>query len=345
MVTAVLKKSDFISRLDKVWLTLIISLALLFILDQAQFMPGVEFTVKSLWDIAPFILVSVLFAAYAKASGLDNQVARVFSGNPTQAIVLAAAFGALSPFCSCGVIPIIAGLLGAGVPLAPVLAFCIASPIMDPEMFVLMLGVFGMELTLVKTLSAFAMGAGGGFATHLFMKKGFFANPLKATTGCSSCSCTSTMSLKVEKVAWKFWQEDRRRKDWNDTFTATGYFLLKWLSLAFFFEGLMLTYVPADEIGQFLGNDAWWTVPLAVFVGIPTYLNGYAAIPTVSGLMELGMTPAAALGFMVGGGVTCIPAAIGMYGLLRKDVFILYLALGIGGALVASFAYWGYLSL
>ena len=46
-------------------------------------------------------------------------------------------------------------------------------------------------------------------------------------------------------------------------------------------------------IGASLGGGAWWAVPLAVAAGIPAYLNGYAAIPTVSGLIDLGMAPAA----------------------------------------------------
>ncbi|HIF35855.1 MAG TPA: hypothetical protein EYQ71_04275, partial [Candidatus Thioglobus sp.] len=95
--------------------------------------------------ISPFILLSVTVAAYLKATGADQMVANAFQGSPVRAIAVASIFGALSPFCSCGVIPLVAGLLAAGVPIAPVLAFCIASPIMDPEMFILTAAELGIE--------------------------------------------------------------------------------------------------------------------------------------------------------------------------------------------------------
>ena len=77
----------------------------------------------------------------------------------------AALAGGISPFCSCGVIPLIAALLGAGVPLAPVMAFWLASTVMDPSMFALTAGVIGFEMAVAKTLSAVAIGLiGGGVA-------------------------------------------------------------------------------------------------------------------------------------------------------------------------------------
>ena len=91
-----------------------------------------------------FMLLSVGLTAYAKASGVDNLISRAFTGPPLLAVVSAALMGALSPFCSCGVIPIIVALLAMGVPLAPVMAFWLASPLMDPSMFVMTASVLGV---------------------------------------------------------------------------------------------------------------------------------------------------------------------------------------------------------
>ena len=110
---------------------------LLAIYDYSQISRSLVFTLDSMWQMLPFFIFAIGLAAYAKASGADAIIAGVFSGNPVRATVLAAFVGALSPFCSCGVIPLIAAMLGAGVPLAPVMAFWIASPIMDPELFIL----------------------------------------------------------------------------------------------------------------------------------------------------------------------------------------------------------------
>ena len=65
-------------------------------------------------------------------------------------VVFASLMGALSPFCSCGVIPLIAALLASGVPLAPVMAFWLASPLMDPSMFLITTGVLGLQFAIAK---------------------------------------------------------------------------------------------------------------------------------------------------------------------------------------------------
>jgi hypothetical protein len=94
-----------------------------FVLEKHQAIASLSFTANALNKIAPFFLLAVLFAAYAKASGAEQLIARAFSGKTTAAIFAASLAGTLSPFCSCGVIPVIAGMLASGVPLAPEMAF------------------------------------------------------------------------------------------------------------------------------------------------------------------------------------------------------------------------------
>lgn len=313
---------------------LLLTLAALALLVPAQAAASLRFTVAELASIAPFIAVSVAAAAYAKATGLDHQLASVFGARPRTAIVLASLFGALSPFCSCGVVPIVAGLLGAGVPLGPVMAFWIASPLMDPEMFVLMLPVFGVGFTLAKVLAAVGMGLAAGFATHALASKGALDDQLRAGAGGGCCK----PALEDTPLVWRFWREPERRRGFAGEAGRTAWFLVKWLALAFLIESLMLAYLPPDTVGRFVGGGDWWAVPAAVAVGIPAYLNGYAAIPTVHALIGMGMAPGAALAFMLAGGVTSIPAAMAVWALVRPRVFWLYGALGLVGALVAGLA-------
>ena len=82
-------------------------------------------------------------------------------------------------------------------------------------------------------------------------------------------------------------------------------FLGKWLTLAFVLESLMLAYVPAELVASTLGGG-WLSVLAATFVGVPAYLNGYAALPLVGGLIDQGMAPGAGMAFLLAGGVTSI---------------------------------------
>jgi len=326
-------------RIDRVALSVVALLTLIAIADPPQAPKSLSFVADSVLWIAPFFALSIGIAAYAKASGAEHLIARAFEGSPRRMIVAAALIGALSPFCSCGVIPLVAGLLGAGVPLAPVVAFWISSPLMDPEMFVLMAVALGLPFTVGKTLAAIGLGMIGGFATLAVQSHGGLANPLRADgpAACGSSSCGT--SEKDTRVVWKFWLEPARWADFRAASGESGWFLGKWLTLAFLIESLMVAYIPADMISDWLGSGAWWTIPAAVFVGIPAYLNGYAAIPLMANLIDMGMMPGAAMAFMIAGGVTCIPAAIAVYALVRKRVFFWYLSIALSGSALSGLLY------
>lgn len=124
-----------------------------------------------------------------------------------------------------------------------------------------------------------------------------------------------------------------------------GWFLLKWLSLAFLLEAMMITWVPMETVAGQLSTLGGWSVPAAALVGVPAYLNGYAAIPLVRGLMEVGLEPGAALAFMVAGGVTCIPAAIAVKALVKMPTFLLYLAIASVGSISVGLLFSAYMSL
>ncbi len=311
----------------------------------SQALGSLHFTGEALLSIAPFILLSVGTAAALKASGADQLVAKAFEGRQAYTIIIASAVGALSPFCSCGVVPLVAGLLAAGVPLAPVLAFCIASPIMDPEMFILTAAGLGMELALVKTLAAMAMGLLAGYSTMLIARTGLLDDALK-TIAKPSCGTSSCGGPKVEpKVNWKFWSTPTLRAQFWTTSKTSGWFLGRWLAFAFLLESLMVAYIPADTVANLLGDGNPFALPLAVVVGVPAYLNGYAAIPLVRGLLDLGMSPATGLSFMLAGSVTSIPAAIAIWTLAKPRLFGLYLAYGAIGSLLSGLGYLAFLSI
>ena len=279
-------------KLDKVIVSIITALLVIAVLDPNQLTESVMFIGEALRGIFIFLLASVLLASFAKTTGLDQQISMVFSGHPFKAIIVASLFGALSPFCSCGVVPIIAGLLMAGVPLAPVMAFCFASPLMDPSMFLLMVPVFGLEFTLAKLIFAIIIAFTAGLSLHYFRDHPLLLSPLRnLRANCCTSSCSSTTIIENKVIVWQFWKDKTRTQIfWSEGISST-WFLLRWVVLAFLIESVMTAYIPAEIIGGWLGVDAWWAIPSSVILGVPAYLNGYAAIPTLSGLMELGMLP------------------------------------------------------
>ena len=321
-------------RRERVWLVSAVFLGVLLLFDPAQAANSVGFIAANLIHVAPYLLLSISIAAYASASGADGLIARAFTGSPLVMIAVAALAGGLSPFCSCGVIPLIAALLVMGVPLPAVMAFWLASPVMDPSMFILTSGLLGVEFALAKTLAALGLGFFGGLATHIVVAAGGLHDPLRSGVGNGGCGAVKVRT--TEPVVWQFWQDAARRSKFTKELFKTTLFLAKWLTLAFLLESVMLVWLPADLVASALGGTGIAPIGLATLVGVPAYLNGYAALPLVGGLMAQGMAPGAGLAFLVAGGVSSLPAAIAVWALVKFRVFLLYLGLALAGSFIAG---------
>jgi len=337
MTNLVLTAADVTRRIgsiDKAWLAVAAVFGAIAALAPEQVPESFVFVIDQLIGIAPYLLAAIAIAAYAKASGADGLIAKVFEGRLTVMIFVAALFGGLSPFCSCGVIPLIAALLAMGVPVPAVMAFWISSPLMDPAKFFLATGTLGLEFAVALTMAAVGIGLYGGYLTRLVMAKGAFANPLRPEASPSCCAKSSVSKPKT--VMWKFWPEAERRKAFTGEMVDTTLFLLKWLALAFLLESLMIKYLPAESIARFLGDESIWAIPIAVATGVPAYLNGFAALPLIQGLLDMGVQPGAGMAFLVAGAVTSMPAAVAVFALVRLPMFLWYMALAVTGATAAG---------
>ncbi len=341
MTNLVLVASDFGRRItlairgfDRVWIAIAVIFAIIAIFEPSQALASFQFALKALLGIAPFLFAAIAIAAYAKVSGADGLIAKVFEGRMTVMIIFAAFCGGVSPFCSCGVIPLIAALLSMGVPVPAVMAFWLSSPLMDPGKFFLASGTVGLEFAIGLTIIAVAIGLYGGFLTRLVMAHGNFANPLRpeALPGC----CATSSVKKTTEIRWNFWFDVDRRSAFIIESKDTTLFLAKWMSLAFVLESLMLHYMPAESIADLLGNKSIFAIPIAVLAGIPAYLNGFAALPLINGLIEMGVAPGAGMAFLVSGAVTSIPAAVAVFALVRPQMFIWYIVLAVTGATAAG---------
>ena len=105
----------------------------------------------------------------------------------------------------------------------------------------------------------------------------------------------------------------------------------------------MVHYIPAQIIASFVGGEGVFPIILSAFIGAPAYLNGYAAPAIVSGLIDRGMTPSAAISSMVAGGSKSILAMTAVFALVNRQVFSTYLFVGVIGAIASSILFNMYL--
>lgn len=294
------------------------------------------FAARNLLQIAPVILFGALLTAGITASGSMGLIATAFRGRPLRMIAIASLVGALTPVCGITVLPLVAGLLAAGVPLAPIMAFWLSSPITDPSMLAVTAATLGPDFALAKTLGAFGAGLLGGGVTLAATGAGWFARPAKdkgALQRIASAACGGSA-----EIAWRFWRDPDRAAAFRKTAYETLRLSLLWLSAAFVAEFFLQHHLPGELVAALVGQDKAWAVPLAALVGAPIYLDGYAALPLIRGLIEGGMRPDAALAFLIAGGIISAWAVVPVFALVRLPVFTLYVALAIACAMLAGWA-------
>ena len=302
-----------------------------------QMVATIIFVLKSMIEVAPLILPGILITAWVAASGAGGHIKKAIEGKRMLAIVTASLVGAVTPVCGVTVLPLMAGLLASGVPLAPVMAFWLSSPVTDPAMFAVTAATLGFGFAIGKTLAAFFIGLMGGMASTSLSKYSWVKTPLREH-GLASRLVNSSC-CKISEYQPAIWNHPARRQQFLEELWAITRLIIIVLGLAFSAEYLMQQFLEAEALSKYVGGESIWAIPLAVFVGSPAYLDGYAALPLTRGLIEHGMSPGAAMAFLVSGSVVSIWGAMAIFPILRLKPFLLYLVLAVIGSLASGYLF------
>ena len=236
--------------------------------------------------------------------------------------VAAAGLGAVTPFCSCSTVPVLAGLLGAGAPLGLSFSFLLASPIVNEIAAFLLLGLFGVEITAIYLVSALIAAIVGGVVIdtfdldHLVKDVRITTNDRTVATdgGAASCSCSSSVQTtkthreRVEAAAGGAWSF------FKDTFP----YLLLGMTLGALIHGA----VPASWLQQVAGNP--FAVPLAALAGAPLYVSMAGMLGIAAPLVDQGVPIGTVIAFVVGGAGVSIPNLILLNKIFERKLLVVY---------------------
>lgn len=296
-----------------------------------------KFVVWGLIVVAPIVIPGIVLAAWIIASGADTHIAGAFEGRTLRSVLAASLIGAITPVCGVTVLPLMAGLLAAGVPLAPIMAFWLSSPITDPAMFATTAATLGLSFAIGKTLAAFGLGVFGGAITGLFAKTSWSMSALRDNG--LACQLSAARCGEDQPFDPWVWRSEARRQTFGKQFWATTRLILICLIPAFAAEYALNAALTPGAMTAYVGEGKWWAIPAAVFVGAPAYIDGYAALPLTRGLIDNGMSEGAAMAFLVSGGVVSIWGAMAIAPVLKLKPFILYLLLAVLGSLGAGYVF------
>lgn len=246
----------------------------------------------------------------------------LFTGN-----ILASLLGIITPFCSCSAIPLFLGFVEAGIPIGVTFSFLIAAPMINEVAVILLLGLFGWKITLIYVATGLTIAIFSGWLIGVLKMEKFVADwVFKVKAG---------QNIETEQ---KPTIEDR---------IASGYEAVKdivgkiWIYIII---GIAVGagahgYVPQDYLSQLMSKAHWYSVPLAILIGIPLYSNAAGIIPIVSVLIEKGVSLGTALAFMMSVIGLSLPEVIILKKVLKMPMIVTFVGIVAAGIIIVGYIF------
>jgi len=220
--------------------------------------------------------------------------------------LVAALFGAVTPFCSCSSVPLFIGFVKAGVPLSVAFSFIITSPLVNEVVFVMMGGMFGWKLAGIYAITGILLGVIGGLLIGAFAPKdGIILEKGEGAAGMSGAGAAG--AAKIRNLPKTF--DGRIRyafKDGSKTFKKLFFYVLVGVAIGALIHG----YVPQDFFVNYIGKFGIFAVPVAVIIGVPIYAGCATAVPIILSITASGVPLGTSLAFLMAIAGLSLPEAV-----------------------------------
>jgi len=239
---------------------------------------------------------------------------------------LAALLGVVTPFCSCSAVPLFIGFVEAGVPLGVTFSFLVSAPMVNEVALVLLFGLFGWKVASLYLATGLAVAIVSGFVLgRLRLGRHIEAWVSDARTQAAPVDERLSMSSR----AWKGVEATRKivRKTWR--------YVIVGIAVGSFIHG----WVPEGLLASFMGKSAWWSVPLAVALGVPMYASTGTLIPIVQALLAKGAALGTVLAFMMAVVGLSLPEFILLRRVLRPRLLAAFIGVVSAGILAVGFLF------
>lgn len=231
--------------------------------------------------------------------------------------VMAAGLGVLTPFCSCSAVPLFIGLVSAGVPLGVTFSFLISAPMVNEVALVLLFGLVGWQVALTYAAFGLVIATAAGWVIGRLHLEGWLQDWVRDIhSGASAPEATAAERLTMVE-RYKLGIEAVR-----EIFGRVWIWIIIGIGVGAAIHG----YVPQDLMLRIMGADQWWSVPVAVLMGIPMYTNAAGVIPIVEALLGKGAALGTTLAFMMSVIALSLPEMI----ILRQVLTLKLIAVFVG---------------
>ncbi|MBI4799043.1 MAG: permease, partial [Desulfarculus sp.] len=215
------------------------------------------------------LLLLVVFGVGLVRSFFSPEKTRALLAGRHEAVgnVMAAGLGIVTPFCSCSAVPLFIGFVSAGVPLGVTFSFLISAPMVNEVAVVLLWGLFGWKVAAIYMATGLVVAVAAGWVIGRLNMERHLEDWVRQMQAMPSAVLEERLTPAgrvrhgldaVRQIVGRVWP-------WVLAGVAVGSFI----------HG----YAPQDFLASVMGRQAWWSVPLAVLIGIPMYANAAGIVP------------------------------------------------------------------
>ncbi|MCX6548403.1 MAG: permease [Acidobacteria bacterium] len=242
---------------------------------------------------------------------------------------LASLFGIVTPFCSCSAVPLFIGFLRAGVPLGVTFSFLVAAPMINEVALGMLFAMFGWKIAAIYAGTGLAIAFTSGLIIgQLKMERyleGWVQDALKGPSLGEVEEAQSTLPGRidlavqgVQEIVGKVWP-----------------YILAGIAVGAFIHG----YVPESFMASLLGKNHWYSVPLAVLIGVPLYSNAAGVMPIVEALLGKGAALGSTLAFMMAVIGLSLPETIILSKVMRPRLIATFVSVMSIGILLVGYLF------
>lgn len=275
-----------------------------------------------------FILLSVLIfvMSYIQSFFPPERTRKILGKfNGILANTLAALLGTVTPFCSCSSIPIFIGFTSAGLPIGVTFSFLISSPLVDIASIILIASIFNWKIAIAYVAVGVVLAVIGGtiisksnlenyVEPFVYSNKAFENDGEELTTG-------DRIGFSKDQVL------DIIRRVWIYILLGVG------------IGAAIHNWIPESYITAILGQDKWYSVLLATFVGLPMYADIFGTLPIAEALVLKDVGLGTALSFMMGVTALALPSVIMLKKVVKTRLLAIFLIIVSVGIIIIGYAF------
>lgn len=283
---------------------------------------ALEFFIYDTAKILLLLVFMVYVIAWLRATLNVERVRKYLAGKGRfVGYITGAGFGAITPFCSCSSIPLFLGFTTARIPIGITMSFLITSPLINEVAVIVLWGLLGWKFTLIYVGTGLLAGIVGGIVMDIlkaerwlqpFVLESMKHRPLQRITAAGAATPTSAGLMLRHRFAW------------SETTSITRKVWL-WVIAGVGLGATLHGFVPQAWFETYLSAGQWWSVPLAVAVGIPLYTNVTGIIPIMESLLLKGLPVGTTLAFCMSTVAASLPEVLMLKQVMRWRLLALFL--------------------